>query len=78
VRVLSPLSEAPEDMLMMEPPPLRTISGMACLHMSIWLRRLTAMVLSQTSTDSSVTLVSRDKKSESVSAALLCRMSSRP
>ena len=62
----------------MDPPPVRTIAGMACLQVSIWLRRLTAMVRSKTSIDSSVTRVSRERKSESVRAALLCRMSSRP
>ena len=44
---------------MMEPPPPRTISGTACLHMSIWLRRFTSIVRSQTSSERSVTAVSR-------------------
>ena len=65
-------------MLMMEPPPPLTISGMACLHVSIWLLRFTAIVRSQTSRDSSVTGVSRDRKSDSVKAALLWRTSRRP
>ena len=63
---------------MMEPPPLRTISGMACLQVSIWLVRLTAIVRSHTSRSRSVTGVSRFRKSESVRAALLCSTSSRP
>ena len=46
--------------------------------MSIWLRRLTAIVRSHTSKDRSVTAVSALRKSESVSAALLCSTSSRP
>src|ERR1700726_2500486 len=78
VRVRSPLSDAPDDMLMIEPPPFRTICGMTCLHVSIWLRRLTAMVLSQTSSGSSVTGVSRDRNEDSVSAALLGSTSTRP
>src|ERR1700677_5125236 len=57
-------------MLMMEPPPLRTISGTACLQVSIWLRRLTSMVRSQTSSARSVTAVSRLEKSEAVNAPL--------
>ena len=65
-------------MLTIEPPPLRTISGMACLQVSIWLRRFTAMVRSHTSSDRSVTAVSRVRKSESVSAALLWSTSRRP
>ena len=63
---------------MMEPPPPRTISGTACLQVSIWLWRFTSSVRCQTSSDRSVTAVSRVRKSESVSAALLCRMSRRP
>ncbi len=47
---------------MIDPPPVRTISGMACLHMSIWLRRLTAIVRSHTSTVRSVTWVSREQE----------------
>ncbi len=35
VRVLSPLSDAPDDMLMMEPPPWATIAGITCLHINI-------------------------------------------
>ncbi|MGA2932662.1 MAG: hypothetical protein ABSE98_11320, partial [Acidimicrobiales bacterium] len=72
------MSDAPDDMLMMEPPPLRIISGTACLQASIWLRRFTAMVRSQTSSARSVTAVSRVRKSDSVSAALLWSTSRRP
>ena len=78
VRVRSPVNAAPDDMLMIDPPVPPSISGMACLQVSIWLVRLTASVRSHTSTSRSVTMVSRARKSLAVSAALLWSTSRRP
>ncbi len=54
------------------------MTGMACLHTSIWLRRLTAIIWSQTSMPISVTVVSRASTSAAVSAALLSTKSMPP
>src|SRR6476620_2024769 len=75
VLVMSPLSAAPDDMFTMAPPPRASRWGIACLHVSIWLRRLTDIIWSHTSMAISATAVSRASTWAAVSAALLSTMS---
>src|SRR3546814_224109 len=74
----SPVSEAPELVLMMEPPPAAIMGAIAYLVISIVPRALMVKARSQMSVDIAATAMSLPSCSARVSAALLCRISTRP
>src|SRR3546814_15178282 len=71
----SPVSDAPELVLMMEPPPASRIIGIACLIISIVPRVLTIKARSQTAASICSIAMSRRIHSPCDAAALLSRMS---